>query len=68
MADEEFKPGEKVARSGIYRVIHDKNHHESHEVTVISGRTFPPCNHCGHHPRFILVRAAWHIDNHEAFK
>ena len=67
MADEEYKPGDKVAKSGIYRVVHDR-HHDPHEVTVVAGRQFPPCNHCGQHPRFILVRAAWHIDNHAEFK
>ncbi len=68
MAEEMFKPGDKVPRSGIYKVVHDKNHHEAHEVTVIYGSKFPPCNHCGEHPRFVLVRFAKHILQHEHFK
>jgi hypothetical protein len=31
-------------------------------------KRFPPCNHCGHHPRFIAVRLAQHIDHNEHFK
>lgn len=64
----EYKPGEKVPKSGIYRVRHDDNHAEEHEVTCVYDETFPPCNHCGRHPRFTLVRAATHINNHKYFK
>jgi hypothetical protein len=65
---ETYKPGDEVPRSGIYRVTHDKNHAAEHEVTVVYGKKFPPCNHCGNHPRFVLVRAAKHIDSSEHFK
>ena len=64
----EYKPGDKVPKSGIYRVTHDRQHHEAHEVTCVMGHTFPPCNHCGQHPRFTLVRAAWHVKSHPEFK
>jgi hypothetical protein len=64
----EYKPGEKCEASGIYKVVHDKNHIQEHEVTVVYGEHFPPCNHCGDHPRFSLIRAAHHIKNHEAFR
>ena len=64
---EEFKPGEKVPQSGIYRVIHDNAHAEPHEVTCVTGEPFPPCNSCGH-PKFVLVRAAHHITDDENFK
>ncbi len=63
---EEFKPGDKVPKSGIYKVTHD-SHSVPHEVTCIIGKTFPPCNSCDH-PRFVLVRAAHHIETHEHFK
>jgi len=63
---EEFKPGDKVPRSGIYRVTHD-SHSEPHEVTCVFGKVFPPCNTCPH-PRYVLVRFAKHIENHEFFK
>jgi len=64
----EYKPGEAVPRSGIYTVTHDVQHKETHEVTCVMGEHFPPCNKCGHHPRFVLARAAHHINNHEHFK
>lgn len=64
----EFKPGEKVPHSGIYNVVHDRNHTQPHEVTCVYDEHFPPCNHCGQHPRFILVRKALHVTHHEDFK
>lgn len=63
-----YKPGDTVPKSGIYKVTHDKNHADEHEVTVVYGKKFPPCNHCGKHPRFTLVRRAQHIDSNENFK
>ena len=62
-----FKPDDVVPTSGIYRVLHDPKHAQEHEVTCISGKRFPPCGKCPH-PRFILVRAAHHIETHEFFK
>jgi hypothetical protein len=63
-----YKPGQEVPASGIYRVVHDPEHtREEHEVTAVKGDRFPPCNHCGDHPRFTLVRAAHHIRNHKYF-
>jgi hypothetical protein len=64
---DEFKPGQKVPHSGIYRVVHDQYHAEEHEVTCVYGKIFPPCNHCGHHVRFVLERAAQHIEANESF-
>jgi hypothetical protein len=64
----EYEPGEKVPHSGIYKVVHDKQHTANHEVTCVYGKTFPPCNHCGKHPRFTLIRAAQHIGSNEHFK
>ena len=64
----EYKPGDEVDRSGIYEVKHDPVHTQRHEVTCVHGEKFPPCNHCGEHPRFTLVRAAIHVKWHEEFK
>jgi hypothetical protein len=64
---EEFAPGDQVKNSGIYKVTHDKNHAQEHEVTCVAGKVFPPCRGC-QHPRFVLVRAARHIETHELFK
>jgi hypothetical protein len=62
-----YKPGDTVPYSGIYRVTHDPAHTQEHEVTCIKGKTFPPCRGC-HHPRFVLVKAAHHIETHEYFR
>jgi hypothetical protein len=41
---QEFKPGEIVPQSGVYRIIHDPVHADMpHEVTVIKGRRFTTC-------------------------
>lgn len=61
-----FKPGQEVPNSGIYDVIHDK-HAQAHEVTCVYGEPFPPCKSCGHAARFVLVRAAQHIDRNKHF-
>ena len=65
---EQFKPGDKVPKSGIYKVTHDANHYREHEVTCIIGKIFPPCNVCGDHPRFSIIRAAHHIEHHDMFE
>ena len=65
---DQFKPGQDVPTSGIYKVVHDRYHAQEHEVTCVRGKEFPPCNHCSHGVRFVLVRAAHHIDTHEYFK
>jgi len=57
---QEFKPGDKVITSGIYKVTHDENT-QSHEVTCVEGEPFPPSNTC-HHPKYVLVRATNHVD------
>jgi hypothetical protein len=67
-AGEVFKPGETCKQSGIYKVVHDPRHTTEHEVTVVNGEPFPPCNGCGQHPRFTLVYAAHHLHTHEHFK
>ncbi len=64
----EYKPGDKCEQSGIYNVTHDRNHHQTHQVTVVWGEPFPPCNGCGQHPRFMLSQAAIHVKNDEQFK
>lgn len=62
------KPGDKCEKSGIYKVEHDPGHAQSHEVTCVYGKPFPPCNTKGCHPTFTLVRAAQHIESNEHFK
>lgn len=64
---DEFTPGQPVPHSGIYRVIHDPSHAQEHDVTCVFGKKFPPCRGC-QHPRFVLKKAARHIETHELFK
>ncbi len=64
---DKFKPGDKVQRSGIYKVLHDETHTENHEVTCVFGKTFPPCRDCGSGVQFELVRVAQHIESNEYF-
>ena len=53
---EQFRPGESVARSAIFRVYHD-SHRLMHEVTLRAGDVFPRCKQCGDQVRFELLRA-----------
>ena len=48
---EQFRPGECVARSAIFRVYHD-SHRLMHEVTLRAGDVFPRCRQCGERVRF----------------
>src|SRR5246127_1570285 len=58
---EEFKPGQIVPESGVYRITHDPVHADvPHEVTVIKGRRFPTCRHCKG-ITFQLAHAAKHV-------
>jgi len=58
---QEFRPGQIVPESGIYRIAHDQQHADMpHEVTVIKGRRFPTCRHCKG-ISFELVRSAHHV-------
>jgi hypothetical protein len=63
-----YKPGQKVPTSGIYRVNHDKNHAQSHEVTAVLGEPFPPCRNCGTGITYTLVREAHHVSVHPSLK
>jgi hypothetical protein len=63
---DEFKPGDTVPHSGIYAVIHDTNHTQTHDVTCVYGKPFPPCRGCNH-PRFVLKYAAIHIEHNDNF-
>jgi hypothetical protein len=62
-----FQPGDKVPRSGVYRVMHARNHAPRHEVTVVYGRDFPLCNACGRQARFVLLRPARVVDSNPHF-
>ncbi|MBV9086948.1 MAG: hypothetical protein JOY79_05650 [Acidobacteriaceae bacterium] len=57
----QYRPGDTVRQSGIYDVVHDREHRPSHEVVMVSGDQFPPCETCRDLVRFKLVRAATYI-------
>ena len=62
------RSGEVVRQSGIYEVIHDRDHREVHEVVMISGEHFPDCDTCKEKVRFHLVRTAPYIFQDEDFE
>jgi len=50
-----FCAGEAIPASGIYRVFHSI-HRVSHDLTLLEGEVFPPCNRCGEKVHFKLLR------------
>lgn len=63
---QQFRPGEDVPKSGIYKVSHSGHHHD-HEVTCLSGERFPDCHQCGDRVRFSLLIAAHAVQRHTHF-
>jgi len=55
------RAGDVVRQSGIYEVVHDREHREAHEVVMISGAHFPDCETCKDKVRFRLIRTAPYI-------
>jgi hypothetical protein len=62
----EFKPGEQVPSSGVYRVLH-QGHRDEHEATLREGEQFPTCTVCAQDVRFRLVQSAKLIDRDRDF-
>lgn len=50
-----YKPGQRVPRTGIYRIYHDL-HRLMHEAALIEGARFPACKKCGDAVKFELAR------------
>jgi hypothetical protein len=63
-----FSAGETVRETGIYEVIHDRDHRAAHEVVMLSGDAFPACDTCREQVRFRLVRTAPYIFQDEDFE
>jgi hypothetical protein len=63
-----YRAGDTVRQSGIYEVIHDREHRLAHEVVMISGELFPDCDTCKDKVRFRLVRTAPYIFQDEDFE
>lgn len=62
------KPGGRGPESGIYTVVHDRDHYKSHDVTCVEGGRFPPCRGCNKGVRFKLKYPAEHISKNRWFK
>ena len=56
-----FRPGDPVRESGIYEVIHGRDHRQAHEVVMLKGTAFPLCDSCDDEVRFRLIRTAPYI-------
>lgn len=63
-----YRAGDSVRQSGIYEVIHDRDHRDVHEVVMISGERFPDCETCKEKVRFRLIRTAPYIFQDEDFE
>ena len=67
MAEERFKPGDRVPHSGVFLVYH-QGHRRDHEATLMGGQLFPECARCGDQVRFRMLRAAESIDRDRDFR
>ena len=56
-----YSPGDPVRESGIYEVVHGREHRQAHEVVMLKGTLFPTCDSCDNNVRFRLVRTAPYI-------
>jgi hypothetical protein len=63
-----YRPTDIVPQTGIYEVIHDRQHRESHEVVMRADDLFPACDTCDRRVRFRLVRTAPYIFDDEDFE
>jgi len=57
----QFRPGDPVRESGIYEVIHGRDHRQAHDVVMLKGTVFPLCDTCDDEVRFRLIRTAPYI-------
>ncbi len=62
-----YRPGDTIRQSGIYEVMHDREHRATHEAVMIGGERFPDCETCKDKVRFRLVRTAPYIFQDEDF-
>jgi hypothetical protein len=62
------RPGDTVRQSGIYEVVHDREHRAAHDVVMIVGDQFPNCETCDQNVRFRLMRTAPYIFQDQDFE
>jgi hypothetical protein len=53
--DQFFSTGQRVPRSGIYKILH--KHSPADQMTLLRNRHFPSCHRCGIPMNFELVSA-----------
>jgi len=64
----EYKPGDVVPKSGVYRFVHDCGHAaEPEEINAVEGELFPTCPHCGE-GRAKIVDNAFDVAGIEQFQ
>jgi hypothetical protein len=65
----EYKPGDVVPKSGVYRFVHDPDHvhAEPEEINAVRGELFPTCRHCGE-GRARIVDNAFNVAGIEQFQ
>lgn len=56
-----YRPDERAVESGVYEILHDREHRSRQVVTIISGEIFPECETCKWSVRYGLVRSAAYI-------
>ena len=67
----EYKPGDVVPKSGVYRFVHDPDHAhapaEPEEINAVQGELFPTCRHC-RDGRAKIVDNAFNVAGIEQFQ
>ena len=63
-----FLPGEPIRLTGIYEILHDRDHRAAHEAVMHAGDFFPDCETCRDRVRFRMVRTAPYIFDDEDFE
>lgn len=63
-----FRPGDPVQETGIYEVVHDREHRAAHEAVMLANDRFPACDTCFERVRFRLVRTAPYIFDDDDFE
>ena len=62
-----FEPGYGAPSSGVYKVVHERQHAQPHYVTAPYGDTLLPCQKCSVKVRFELAMPAMHVNAHPLF-
>jgi hypothetical protein len=63
----EYKPGDVVPKSGVYRFVHDPGHAEPEDIAAVKGELFPTCQHC-REGRGKIVENAFNVAGIEQFQ